>query len=229
MGGRGGARLPRGRTEEARPARRPWLAPDAAVERLDGLDVAWLRAHGVRGLIVDLDNTLTDWNEPELPAESRAWLARLREAGLRVCLLSNNRSGRVLAIARAEGLAGGVANAAKPWPGGFRRALACLGLDAGEVAVVGDQLFTDVLGGRLAGCLTVWVRPRSPREFLGTRLLRRLEALWLARLRRLGQLPAPGRPAESPGGPAESPGRPAESPGGGGIRSQPDSQAEGPR
>lgn len=191
--------------------RASWLVPDEAVERLEQVDPVRLRAMGVRGLIVDLDNTLTDWNAPGLPPESRAWLERVRRAGLGVCLLSNNRSGRVLAIARAERLAGGVANAAKPWPGGFRRALACLGLGPAEVAVIGDQLFTDVLGGRLAGCRTVWVRPRSPREFAGTRLLRRLEALWMARLRRLGRLPETG------GGPEAA---------GGGIRSQPDSPAE---
>lgn len=171
-------------------SRRPWLVPDLAVERLDQLETGWLRARGVRGLIVDLDNTLTDWNDPEVPPESRAWLARVREAGLRVCLLSNNRSGRVRAIAQAEGLAGSVANAAKPWPGGFRRALACLGLEPSQVAVVGDQLFTDILGARLVGCLAVWVRPRSPREFAGTRLLRQVERAWLAWLRRRGRLPA---------------------------------------
>jgi predicted HAD superfamily phosphohydrolase YqeG len=54
--------------------------------------------------------------------------------------------------------------------------------------VIGDQVFTDVLGGRRAGLYTILVRPRSPREFVGTRLLRALERKVLAHLERRGRL-----------------------------------------
>jgi predicted HAD superfamily phosphohydrolase YqeG len=58
-----------------------------------------------------------------------------------------------------------------------------LGTSPGETAVVGDQIFTDVLGGNRLGLLTILVMPISPKEFISTQLVRKLERMVLRYLK----------------------------------------------
>lgn len=155
------------------------LQPDAWVTRVEDLTPAWLARRGIRTLLVDVDNTLAEWRAWQLPAASVAWIERLRSHGIRVCLLSNSRKPRrVRYLAEVHGLPF-VAWAGKPRRRGFRRAIAHLGLASPEgVAMVGDQLFTDIYGARRAGVYAILVEPLSPSEFAGTKLIRKLER-WL--------------------------------------------------
>jgi HAD superfamily phosphatase (TIGR01668 family) len=98
-------------------------------------------------------------------------------------LFSNGRQARIAGIAAELGLPY-VAEAMKPWPHGCRRGLTALGLPAERVAVVGDQIFADILAGRLARLFTVLVRPTSRVEPWFTRLKRPFEAPILLLLRR---------------------------------------------
>lgn len=156
-----------------------------------------LRARGIRGVILDLDNTLVRWNHPVPGEELRRWVAALHAHGLRACIVSNNTTARVEAFARALGVPA-IARAVKPRRGPYRRAMALMGTAPAETAVVGDQVFTDVLGGRRLGLYTVLVAPVGEREFVGTRLVRLLERAWLRYLARRGLValpPAAGAPA----------------------------------
>lgn len=142
---------------------------------------------GIRGLILDLDNTLVQWGQPD-PGEGLAgWVEGVRGAGLCACILSNNSPTRVSRFCQPLGLPG-IPSATKPLGRAFRSAMTVLGTGPGETAVVGDQVFTDVMGGNRAGLYTILVDPMGEREFFGTRLVRRLEALWLGHLRRSGRL-----------------------------------------
>jgi HAD superfamily phosphatase (TIGR01668 family) len=107
----------------------------------------------------------------------------LRAAGLRLCLLSNGKPRRIEPIARALEVPF-VAKAFKPLPFGCRAALRLLDLRPDEAAIVGDQLFADVLAGRLARLFTVLVRPTSWEEPLWTRVKRPLERHLLKRMAR---------------------------------------------
>ncbi len=156
------------------------LRPKAVLPGLTHLTPGFLRARGLKGVILDLDNTLLPYEAEEVPEDVLAWLQELKEAGIPVYLLSNARPCRFRRIQAALGLPGH-APAFKPWFG-FRKAIRALGLNPGEVAVVGDQVFTDVLGGNLAGGYTVLVPPLADREFFYTRFIRLLEAPF----RRLG-------------------------------------------
>jgi HAD superfamily phosphatase (TIGR01668 family) len=125
---------------------------------------------------VDLDNTVTHWNSPVVPEETRAWFQAARERGFSLCLSSNNLYARAAGIAQALGVPV-VCGAGKPRRRAFRQMLAVLGSRPQETAVIGDQVFTDVLGGKRLGLFTVLVRPLGPQEFVVTRVLRRLERL----------------------------------------------------
>jgi hypothetical protein len=109
----------------------------------------------------------------------------LRTSGVRLAIVSNGRPRRVATVSRALDVPG-AALVGKPWPRAFRRGLEVLDLPASDVAMVGDQLFTDVAGARAAGLRTVLVRPLSSAGLPHTRLLRRLERRVLEGRRRGG-------------------------------------------
>jgi len=113
-----------------------------------------------------------------VPDELKEWAAGLRERGFSVCLVSNNWHERVHHVASELGF-DLVDKAIKPLPFAFRQALRLENATAKEAAVIGDQLFTDILGGNMLGMRTILVAPLSATDLPHTLLLRRLEALVL--------------------------------------------------
>ncbi|WP_119342448.1 YqeG family HAD IIIA-type phosphatase [Meiothermus hypogaeus] len=150
------------------------LRPRARLKSVMDITPAWLRERGLRAVLFDLDNTLVPYKTyGEAPQGLLEWLEALKEAGIQVMLVSNGSRRRVRYWCEKLGVPG-FGPAGKPWFG-FRKALRRLALAPREVAVVGDQLFTDVLGGNLIGAYTVLVPPLSKREMGYTRLVRKLE------------------------------------------------------
>lgn len=101
-------------------------------------------------------------------------MAELHEHGFSVCFISNNWHSVVYEHATALGY-DVVAKAMKPFPLAFWTAMRRMKVRACECAVVGDQLFTDVLGGNLAGATTILVQPLSTTDLVHTLVLRRFE------------------------------------------------------
>lgn len=153
--------------------------PDLYVRDVFSLDLTLLAELGVDTLLVDLDNTLLPRNSGVVSDEAKEWAHRAKEAGFKVCLVSNNWHERVEGVARQLGLEL-VAKAVKPLPFAFLMALRKLGSRRGTAATIGDQLFTDVLGGMLLGMKTVMVLPLSSSDLPHTLVLRRLERIALA-------------------------------------------------
>lgn len=158
------------------------LGPDRFAPRLSEVPLAELEAAGIAGIILDLDNTLVCWGGSDIAAEHLAWVASARDRGFALVMLSNNFSDRVTQIAGQMGIPY-VANACKPLPVGFVRALRRLGLPRKRVAVVGDQLFTDVLGGKLCGLYTILTEPLEPNDHPITNVFRFFERLMLPQRR----------------------------------------------
>jgi putative phosphatase len=164
-----------------------YLTPDAFAQRLSDVDVGIFERWNVTGVVVDLDNTLVPWNSREVTPDGSAWIRSVQRAGIKICLLTNNYSSAARAIADEFGVSS-IAGALKPSPWAFRGALRMLGVTAKQAAVVGDQIFTDVLGGKLAGMRAVLVRPLGAAEFPTTKFIRLLERPLLERLRRSGRV-----------------------------------------
>ena len=123
------------------------------------IEPAALARRGIRLLLADLDNTLAPYGEPEPTQAVRDWAAALGEQGITLFVLSNNRHPeRPRRFSQALGVPF-LGHAGKPKPGGFRRAMEQMGCTPEQTAIVGDQLFTDILGGRNAGVLTLLVEP----------------------------------------------------------------------
>lgn len=163
------------------------LEPCLVINTLYDLNFDVLKQHGIRGIIFDLDNTIIPWDSVELCQDIRLWLNQLSGQGFKLCLVSNNGKKRVRQIA-AQCNAPFIARALKPSRTGFREAVKTMGLTPAEVAVVGDQLFTDILGGNRLGLFTIWVKPLASREFIGTKITRQLEKLAVRLLRATGRL-----------------------------------------
>lgn len=155
------------------------LSPDLYYTSVTAIDLAALRQDGVRHLLIDLDNTLLPRDTSALPPEIRSWVDALADHGMTACLVSNNWHAHVMDTAESIGLPI-VAKALKPFPAAFRKGLRRLGAEPGETAVVGDQMFTDVLGGNLLGMKTVLVIPQSSSDLPHTLVLRRIERRVLA-------------------------------------------------
>ncbi|NLY56305.1 MAG: YqeG family HAD IIIA-type phosphatase [Firmicutes bacterium] len=163
------------------------FCPHERVDSLDQIDLAALYDAGMRGIIVDIDNTLVAWDSDTIGESSRAWVFKAKELGYAVCLVSNGRTERVQRLAAELGVPG-FANAIKPRKKGFLQALAALGTPPEQTAIVGDQIFTDVLGGNRTGLYTIWVRPLSDKELVTTQFMRRLERRLVRKMEEKGLL-----------------------------------------
>lgn len=154
------------------------LKPDLFLKSIYDLDTSLLKEKGIKAIIVDIDNTLVSW-DTRLPDEKVAGLVyRLADEGFKVCILSNNTRKRVEEFNKDLQLPA-IHKAAKPSKGSFRRAMKLMDSTPDNTAVIGDQLFTDVLGGRRLGLFTVLVAPISDKEFIWTRFIRKLEKLYM--------------------------------------------------
>jgi HAD superfamily phosphatase (TIGR01668 family) len=157
------------------------LRPDYCFSRVEHITPDWLRQQQVRGVLLDIDNTITRWERQAVLEGELAWLASLREAGFGVRFLSNGLPHKLAAVITQTGIEHVAGRPMKPLPVAFRRGLSELDLPPGEVLMIGDSVFTDILGANRVGLRTCLVEPLSPVDFLGSKFWRMLEVLLGAR------------------------------------------------
>lgn len=146
----------------------------------------FLKNNQIEGLILDLDNTLTTHNNPVPPQTSLDWLEKMRGARIKMMIVSNNSAERVMPFAKALSLHF-VPRGVKPLTFGYTRAIEELGLNKKNVAAVGDQIFTDVLGSNLKGIRSIFVFPIELEKSLPFRFKRRIEKLFLPKHKLKGE------------------------------------------
>lgn len=152
------------------------LKPDWYLESLYSVTPQQLRDLGVSGLLLDIDNTLVPNHMPDADEQVITFVSRMQEAGIRLAILSNAGEHRKERFNRPLGLPV-VPHALKPFRKGYLEGLALLGLPAGQVAMAGDQLFTDIWGANAAGCRSLLLLPMHRSEPWYVRLKRLLEKL----------------------------------------------------
>ncbi len=138
----------------------------------------FLNKHNIKGLILDLDNTLTTHNNPTPPQSSLDWLDKMKKSGIKMMIVSNNSAERVTPFANALGLHF-VPNGKKPLTFGYTQAIKEMGLHKKNMAAVGDQIFTDILGSNLKGIRSLFVFPIEPETSLPFRFKRACEKPFL--------------------------------------------------
>ncbi|PTX64806.1 hypothetical protein C8P63_10122 [Melghirimyces profundicolus] len=163
------------------------IVPDEFVQSVYEIDFNALQRRGVKAAIVDLDNTLVESNRPEATPELIRWLDRLQGMGFKVMIVSNNNRTRVSRFATPLRVPY-IHRARKPLSAAFKKAMRRLEVGPGETVMVGDQLFTDVLGGNALGLHTILVVPVSEAEGFFTKLNRLLERVVFRWMKQRGLL-----------------------------------------
>ncbi len=151
------------------------VTPTLYKNRITDITLDDLNALGVRGLLLDVDNTLTTHGSQELSDEVREWLEAMKAAGIRMTVVSNSWEWRVAPFADKIGLRH-TSLSCKPSPVGFWRGVRRLGLPKVQCAAIGDQVFTDIIGANLYGITCIQVMPillETGKPFLA--LKRRIE------------------------------------------------------
>lgn len=155
---------------------RSMLKPRQAVATIFDIDLQPLWESGYKNLIIDVDNTITAWNTYHVSDKLKTWVLKLKSKGFRICLLSNNNQEKVQKFASELGVIA-APRGGKPFLKAFQSAISALDASNSNTLIIGDQLFTDILGGNRAGLYTILVEPIDNKEFIGTRLVRLLESL----------------------------------------------------
>lgn len=159
------------------------LLPDLLLQDVTCITPELLRERNIKALLLDVDNTLAHHNHPDPLEGVRPWLRLMQDEGFRLLILSNASKKRV------QGFAGGLGldfihMAMKPLSSGYRRAIRLLGLRREEVAMVGDQIFTDIAGANRMGLTTILVVPAQIEDKILFRIRRWLEKSVIRRYHR---------------------------------------------
>jgi uncharacterized protein len=160
--------------------------PSAFAPSLPDIDLDDLQACGIAFLILDLDNTITQWQRLEIPDKVAEWIAQAADRGMKLCIASNTRNTRRLNDISGRLGIPALSRALKPRKKGFSEAMKLMSAEQARTAVIGDQLLTDIFGGNRAGLYTILVAPMHPREFIGTKISRLFEWTLLYWFRRKG-------------------------------------------
>jgi len=150
------------------------ILPNRVFNRITDIKSEDLAHDNVSGLLVDVDNTLST-HGGQTPLEGLAdWLAYMKQSGIAIIIVSNARKKRVMPFAEKLGL-DFISFSFKPTGFGLIRGMNALGLKRQNIAIVGDQLFTDVLGGNIFGVKTYLVRPILLENKISFKIKRKIE------------------------------------------------------
>ena len=140
------------------------------------IDETFIKSNHLRGFILDLDNTLSMHGSPAPEQGVTEWLEKMKKLGMKLIVLSNNTKKRVEPLAEELEL-DFISFGCKPLTLGISRALKKMRLPKKSVALVGDQIFTDILGGNLRGVPTILVEPFHMEDKASFKLKRKLESI----------------------------------------------------
>ncbi len=140
------------------------------------IDEKFIKENHLRGFILDLDNTLSMHGSPAAEQGVTEWLCEMRKLGMKMMVLSNNTKKRVAPLAKELGLEF-ISFGCKPLTVGVSRALRKMRLPRKSVALVGDQIFTDIIGGNLRGVGTILVEPFHLEDKRSFKIKRKLESV----------------------------------------------------
>lgn len=151
-----------------------FFTPDYMFDTFDAVTPSFLQSLGVRALLIDIDNTLAPYEEPDPNERVLAWFAELEKNGIKAALVSNNHAPRVERFSKPLGLVA-YPNSKKPSRKTLERAMKELGVTHAETAMLGDQILTDCFAGKHIGLCAIIVPPIKDKTNLFFRFKRLLE------------------------------------------------------
>ena len=159
------------------------LVPRYRARSVADISPAFLKAQGIRLLMLDFDNTIIPYTTNTPTEEVSAWLEMMKASDIQICVVSNSRKDRVKIFCEAWGIPC-ITRALKPLGRGIRQCLERFGVSPKCAALAGDQIYTDTLGGNLCGVTTILVKPICNHHILlKLRHMAELPFIYLARKR----------------------------------------------
>lgn len=156
------------------------IYPKEYLNSVKEISIELLEKNHIKGLILDVDNTLIDFDK-KMPDGVEEWAQNLKKVGIKLCILSNsNKVDKVKSVANQLEIPF-LYFAKKPFKSGFKKAKAVLGIEAENIAVVGDQIMTDVIGANRSHMFSILVKPIEEKDYLLTKIKRPLERLIIQR------------------------------------------------
>jgi HAD phosphatase, family IIIA len=155
-----------------------YFKPDIILDRVFDLNVEKLKKNRIKGVIFDIDNTLAYNAESEPDEKVTAFLKALQKEGFQIALVSNNNKMRVTTYNQNLKLPH-IYRACKPLKFKLSKIIKAFGIERKEACMVGDQLFTDIWGGKRMGMFTVLVKPFDDNEERFIRFKRKVEHFFL--------------------------------------------------
>lgn len=150
------------------------IYPDLYLDSVKNINATLLKKNNLEGLILDVDNTLIDYYRNIVDGIDK-WCEELKEEEIKCIIVSNtNKKDKVESVAKKLDLEY-IMFAKKPFKSGFKKALKKLDLEPSRVAVVGDQLFTDVLGAKRMHMFSILVKQVGEKDLFFTKLKRPIE------------------------------------------------------
>ena len=150
------------------------LYPKVYIENVTKLDLEFLNKNNIEGLILDVDNTLIDYDKKPVDG-LETWCEELKKNNIKLCILSNsNKKEKVKNLAKTLNIPF-IYFAKKPLKMGFKKAKKILELDNENIGVVGDQIATDVVGANRCKMFSILVKPISEKDIWITKLKRPIE------------------------------------------------------
>lgn len=152
------------------------LYPKLYCKKVTDIDVKILKENNIQGVILDVDNTLIDFDKKLLDNADK-WCENIKDNGIKCIILSNsNKVEKVKKVADTLKIPY-IYFATKPLKRGFKKAKQELNLNSENIAVVGDQIFTDVIGANRCKMFSILVEPIAKKDLLLTKIKRPLENL----------------------------------------------------
>ncbi|MBR3969154.1 MAG: YqeG family HAD IIIA-type phosphatase [Clostridia bacterium] len=148
--------------------------PDIKLCGITDITAQLLNKYNIKALLLDVDNTMSTHHGTVLTAGLMEWIAKMQDSGIKLMVLSNSKRKRIAPFAARIGLPF-ISLGCKPLPTGYLRGVKALGEKRKNVAIVGDQIFTDVLGGNAVGVKTILLTPIKLEDGWSFKLRRKLE------------------------------------------------------
>ena len=161
-----------------------YFIPDYMFGTFDEVTPAFLQSIGVRALLIDIDNTLAPYEQPDPDERILKWFAELEKNGIHASLVSNNHAPRVEQFNRTLGL-DAYPDSHKPMRGTLEAAMKKMGVTHAETAMLGDQLLTDCYAGKHIGLVSIIVPPIKDKTTPFFRFKRLCERPFIRRYARL--------------------------------------------
>ena len=133
------------------------LLPNIILDAVTQITPQMLQERGVRFLMMDFDNTIVPYTSNIPTGEMLMWLEMMKQSDIALCVVSNSKRPRVVEFCRKYGL-DCITHSKKPFQKGISEAKHKYDLRPSDAALVGDQIFTDVLGANCGGMTSILVK-----------------------------------------------------------------------